>query len=178
MKAAAKRYASALADVALEHKIAEPVKAELRAFVDLVGDSPDLRNFLASPAVAKGPKQAVVTKLVEKLGSSKTLRNFLCVLVENRRTLLLPQIQQAFEQELLARLGVAEAHVVSARTLSGPERADLESALGRITGKRVEARYGEDPSLIGGAVVWVGSTVYDGSVRTQLERLRARLAAE
>lgn len=178
MKAVAQRYASALADVALEQKTAEKVKAELGSFVDLVGDSADLRNFLASPAVQREPKQAVVEKLVTRLGASKTLRNFLFVLVENRRTQVLPEIQQAYERELNTRLGIAEAHVVSARELSAAERAELEKSLGKITGKRIKAMYGEDPSLIGGAVVWIGSTVYDGSVRTQLERLRAKLASE
>jgi len=178
LKAVAKRYANALVDVALKQKSADKIKAELGAFVDLLGDSTDLRNFLASPAVPKPPKQAVIAKLAQRLGASKTLENFLHVLVENRRTHLLPEIQQAYHQQLLVRLGVAEVHVVSARGLSAPERAELEKALGKITGKRVEARYGEDPSLIGGAVVWVGSTVYDGSVRTQLNRLRAKLAAE
>ena len=178
MKALAQRYASALADVALSEKTADTVKNELAAFVDLVGDSADLRNFLASPAVPRNPKQAVVEKIVARLGASRTLRNFLFVLVENRRTQLLPEIQQAYERELQTRLGIAQASVVSARELSAAERAELEKALGKITGKRVQAMYGDDPSLIGGAVVWVGSTVYDGSVRTQLERLRARLASE
>lgn len=178
MKAVAQRYASALADVALEHKNAEQVKAELASFVGMVQESADLRNFLASPAVQPQNKQAVIGKLVERLGASKTLRNFLFLIVENRRAQFLPQIQQAFEQQLQARLGVVEAYVVSARELSAGERGELEKVLGQITGKRVEGRYGEDPSLIGGAVVWIGSTVYDGSVREQLNRLRTRLAGE
>ena len=177
MKVVAQRYASALADVALEHKNAEQVKADLRSFVGLVNESADLRNFLASPAVPRPAKQAVIEKLIARLGASRTLRNFLFLLVENRRAQELPQIQQAFEQQLNARLGVAEAQVVSARELSAPERAELMRALEKITGKRVEARYGLDPALIGGAVVRIGSTIYDGSVREHLNRLRARLAA-
>ena len=177
MKVVAQRYASALADVALEHKNAEQVKTDLRSFVGLVNESADLRNFLASPAVPSPAKQAVIEKLIARLGASRTLRNFLFLLVENRRAQELPQIQQAFEQQLNARLGVAEAQVVSARELSAPERAELMRALEKITGKRVEARYGLDPALIGGAVVRIGSTIYDGSVRENLNRLRARLAA-
>lgn len=178
MKVLAQRYAKALADVALEQKAADRMRKELSSFLDLVGESTDLRNFLASPAIPRAAKQAVIEKLVTRLGASRALRNLLFLLVENRRTLLLLQIQQAFEQELLARMGVVEAHVVSARELSGPERAELVQALERVTGKHVEAKYGEDPSLIGGVIVWVGSTVYDGSVRKQLDRLRVKLASE
>ena len=178
MRVLAQRYAKALADVALEHKAADAVKKDLAAFLDVVGESADLRNFLASPSVPRAAKQGVIAKLVTRLGASDTVRNLLFVLVENRRTQLLALIQQAYEQELLARRGIAEAHVVSARELSTAERAEMVKALERITGKRIEARYGEDPSLIGGAVVWLGSTVYDGSVRTQLNKMRERLAGE
>ena len=79
---------------------------------------------------------------------------------------------------MLARMGMAEAQVTSARELSGEERAGLVKALERITGKRIQARYGLDPALIGGAVVRIGSTIYDGSVRQQLDRMRVKLAGE
>jgi len=178
LKALVLRYARALLEVALEHEAAEKLKGELGAFAGLLEQSSDLRNFLASPAVSRESKQAVVEKLVARLGASKTLRNFLFVVVENRRSSLLPQIQQAYGEELDVRRGIARAQVTSARELTAQEQADLGRVLERITGKRVEARYGTDPGLIGGAVVRIGSTVYDGSVRQQLNRLRARLAAE
>ena len=178
MKAVVQRYASALADVALEHKNAEAVKQELADFVGMLSQSADLRNFLASPAVGREQKQAVAEKLVARMGASKTLRNFLMVIIENRRSQLLPQIREAYAAELYMRMGVTEAQVTSARELTGPERAEMVRTLEQMTGKRVEARYGLDPGLIGGAVVRIGSTIYDGSVRQQLDRLRARLAAD
>lgn len=178
MSVLAQRYAGSLADVAIEQGRAESVKAELAAFVELMAESADLRNLLASPGVASKTKQAVIEKLTARMGAGKTLRNFLFVIVDNRRATLLPQIQQAFEAELNARLGMAEAEVASARELTAEEKNELTRVLGRLTGKRVEARYGIDPELIGGAVVRVGSTIYDGSVREQLNRLRTRLASE
>lgn len=178
MKAVAHRYARALADVVIEHGSSEAVKAELAAFAQMVDESADLRNFLANPAVARPHKQAVVEKLIERLKGSKTLRNFLLVLVDNRRTALLREISEAFEAELRARLGVAKAEVTSARDLNGEERIELVRALERLTGKRVEASYSLNPELIAGAQVRIGSTVYDGSVREQLNRMRSRLAAE
>lgn len=178
MKAVTQRYAGALVDVALEQGTAEAVKKELTEFVALMSQSADLRNFLASPAVASEQKQGVLEKIVSRMGASKTLRNFLFVIVDNRRSALLPQIREAYHEQLYARLGVVEAQVTSARELTAGERTSLVEALERITGKRVETRYGLDPALIGGAVVRVGSTIYDGSVREQLNRLRARLTAD
>lgn len=178
MKALTQRYASALADVAIERDIAQQVKNELASFVGLLAESAELRNFLSSPAIQWPTKQAVIEKLVARLGASQTLRNFLFVVVQHRRALLLPQIQEAFEEQLRARLGVAEAQVTSAQELSPQQKADLTQVLERVTRKRIETRYGLDPALIGGAVVRIGSTIYDGSVREQLNRLRARLASE
>jgi F-type H+-transporting ATPase subunit delta len=172
------RYAKALVDVAVEQGKADQVKHELTAFAALTAESADLRNFLASPAVPRPQKHAVVSKLVERLGASKTLLNFLLVLIDNRRASLLDEIQAAYQEQLYARLGVADVYVMSARDLSEPEKTELARALEKLTGKRVEAHYGVDPELIGGAVVRIGSTIYDGSVREQLNRMRDWLATE
>jgi F-type H+-transporting ATPase subunit delta len=172
------RYAAALADVALEEKSADRVKRDLAAFTAACGSSPDLRNSLETPAVGREEKLHVIQKLAERMDLAPAVRNFLCVLVDNRRTHMLPEIQEAFHVELNARLGVAEADVTSSRELTAEERARLTAALTRRTGKKIEAHFHEDKSLVGGAVVRVGSTVYDGSVREQLTRLREQLEAE
>lgn len=178
MSSAALRYASVLADVALERGNAEAVRAGLEGFAEAAAGSAELRNFLANPAVPRESKQAVIEKLVARLGAGVELRNFLFLLVDHRRTERVGEIRAAFEEELRTRLGVAEAQVFSARELSAGEKAELTGALERVTGKKIEARYGLDAGLIGGAVVRIGSTIYDGSVREQLGRLRARLEAE
>lgn len=178
MTALAQRYAAALADVAIETDSARQVKSELASFAGLLAESADLKNFLPSPAVPRATKQAVIEKLLARLEAGKTLRNFLFVLVDNRRSALLPQIQEAFEALLLSRLGIADAQVTSPGELSAEQKDDLTRALERLTGKHVEARYASDPALIGGAVVRIGSTIYDGSVREQLNRLQATLASE
>lgn len=178
MKAVAERYASALADVALEQKKSEQIERQLAVFAELLAGSAELRNFLASPAVAREHKHAVIEKLAARMGAEVALRNFLFVLVDNRRTDQIPHIARAFTAVLRRRQGVTEARVVSARALGEQEKSELTAALERLTGQRIIARYGEDPELIAGAVVSIGSTVYDGSVRAQLNRLRARLASE
>ena len=178
MSVLAQRYAAALADVALERGNAEDAKKELDNFVELFKGSADLRNFLETPAISRESKQELIEKLGARMGLSPAVRNFLYVLIDHRRVAMIDEIAQAFTKEVNARLGIAEAQVTSARDLSASEKKELMAALGRVTGKRIEARYGTDTGLIAGAVVRIGSTIYDGSVREQLNRLRARLEAE
>ena len=178
MRALAQRYAAALADIAVEQGSAEQLKKDLASFVSMFRESADLRNFLASPAVPRANKQAAIEKMMGLMGADGALRNFLFVLARNGRTGLLPQIQQEFETQLYDRMGAVEAHIVSTAELSAQEQTELKKTLERLTGKHVEPRYGLDPKLIGGAVVRIGSAVYDGSVRQQLNRLRASLEAE
>ena len=105
------------------------------------------------------------------------LRNFVAVILDHHRSAQLPEIAQQFQEELNQRLGLAEADVTSARELSAEERRRLETQIKSVTGKSVTARYATDAGLLGGALVRVGSTVYDGSVRGQLERLKEQLIA-
>jgi F-type H+-transporting ATPase subunit delta len=176
--ALASRYAAALADVALEQKSGDRVKKDLAAFVDTFFFSADLRNFIESPAVGPEMKHKVIEELAARMDLTPAIRNFVCIVVNHRRTEMLREIQKAFETELNARLGIAEAEVTSARELSAVERERMTQALERRTGKKIEARFRHDESLVGGAVVRVGSTVYDGSVREQLTRLRGQLETE
>jgi len=170
-------YAAALADVASEQHEADGVKRELASFLALTKQSAALRNFLESPAVPLESKHAAIDRLVERLGAGQTVRNFLFVLVDHRRSASLEEITQEFVTVLSERLGIASVHVTSARELTAGEKTELEQTLARVTGKKIEARYRLDPELIGGAVVQIGSTIYNGSVRQQLEQLRAELAA-
>ena len=178
MSVVAQRYASALADVAMEQKSAEAVKRDLGAFLDVFFSSTDLRNALESPAVDRGVKEKVIVALTGKMDLIPTVRNFISLVVDHQRTEMLREFQQAFEEELNARLGIEEAEVTSARELSVGEKQELSAVLERRTGKKIEARFREDKALLGGAVVRLGSTIYDGSVREQLNRLRERLEGE
>lgn len=178
MKSAGMQYASALADVAQEQKAAAAVTKQLDEFVAAYARSAELRNFLASPAVAREEKHGVVEKLIARMGASKTLRNFLFVVADNQRTHLLPEIAEAFHKVMRERQGIAEAEIVSAVELNDTQKKNFSQTLERLTGKKVEAKFFLEPALLGGAVVRIGSTVYDGSVRNRLNELRARLAAE
>ena len=115
--------------------------------------------------------------IVAREGLSKPVRNFVAVLIDHRRTAFLPDIARQVEVELNERLGFAEAQVTSVRDLTEGEKRTLEGQVEKLTGKRVRARYAQDASLLGGAVVKVGSTIYDGSVKGQLAKIRETLSS-
>jgi F-type H+-transporting ATPase subunit delta len=112
------------------------------------------------------------------MGLNEAIRNFIYVVVDHGRIHLLHEIIPAFRAELNERLGVADAEVTSAHPLNDADKRQLLAVLEKRTGKKIEARFSEDPALVGGAVVRVGSTIYDGSVRERLNRLREQLETE
>ena len=172
------RYARAFADVVIEKKL-DPRKAEdeLGAFVKIVESVPVLRTVWENPSVEARQKQAVLDEIIARIGASRLLRNFIAVLIDHKRVAALPEIARQFELDLNERLGMADAEVTSARELSAAEKKALETRVGELTGKKVRARYNPDAKVLGGAVVKVGSTIYDGSIRGQLEKLKQELAA-
>lgn len=178
MKSASHQYANALADVALEQGAAGPVLTQLNDFAGAYAESAELRNSLASPAVTGKEKHAVVEKLSGRLGASEILRNFLFLVIDHHRTHMVPELAEAFETVIRERQGVAEAQVISAAELTEAQKRNLLQTLEKKTGKKIEAKYSLDKSLLGGAVVRIGDTVYDGSVRHRLNEMRAKLAAE
>jgi F-type H+-transporting ATPase subunit delta len=177
----AKRYAEALADVVTAPGSAirpEEAVKELRSFDEALALSHELRAALATPAAPVARKRAVVGRIADILKLSGAIRNFLYVLVDHRRTSLLPEIADGFELTLDERMGFARAEVTAARELTEAQRASLNKELEKLTGKRIRMRTAVDESLIGGLVAKIGSTVYDGSVRGQLETLERRMGAE
>jgi F-type H+-transporting ATPase subunit delta len=178
LKSASLQYANALADIALAQGAAEPALKQLNDFSSVCAQFAELRTFLASPAVALDVKHAVIEKLIARMGASKIIRNFLFVIADHRRTQLLPEIVATFQQVVRQRQGIAEAEISSAVELSEAQKTAMAKTLARLTGKKIETKYSLDPSLLGGAVVRIGDTIYDGSLRSRLNELRARLAAE
>ena len=178
MSAVAERYAAALADVAVERKNSETVKRNLAAFAEAFSSVADLRNALESPALNAEVKRKVIAEVAGKMGLDVAVRNFIYLVVDHRRTEILPEIEQAFLSELNERLGIVDAEVTSAHELNDDEKRHLNTVLEQRTGKKVQARFQIDPALLGGALVRLGSTIYDGSVRDQLKRLREQLETE
>ena len=173
------RYARALVDAVYGMKLdGRAVVQQLGAMVDLVRQTPDLRRVWENPAIPAAQKRRLLDAIAGREGVVKAVRNFVAVLIDHRRIAALPEIARQVEVEMDRRLGLAEAAVTSARELSPDERRQLETQMERLTGKKVRARYAIDAKLLGGAVVRLGSTIYDGSVRGQLQKIKERLSAE
>lgn len=178
MASVASSYARAFADVVFDERLgAEHSVAELRTIAELLSESPELRRVWENPAVPAEQKRAVLDVIAKRDGISQPARNLIAVLIDHRRThFLLPIIDQ-LEKELDSRLGFAEAQITSAHALNDPEKQELEKQVAKLTGKKVRARYQQDATLLGGAVVRIGSTIYDGSVKGQLERIKEAISS-
>jgi F-type H+-transporting ATPase subunit delta len=170
-------YARAFADVVFDSRL-DPAKTlkEAQDLAELVAANKQLRDVWATPSIPAAQKRAVLDAIVQREGISRTVRNFVAVLMDHRRIGFLAAIVKQFELELDARMGFAEAQITSAHELGETERATLESQVQAMMGQKVRARYLRDASLLGGAVVRIGSTIYDGSVEGQLERIREVLS--
>ena len=178
MASVASTYARAFADVVLSARLnADRSIAELRAIASLLAESSDLRRVWENPAIPADQKRRVLDVIAERDGLSKQVRNLIAVLIDHRRVHFLEPIITQLEKELDARLGFAEAQITSARELGDTEKRSLEAQIEKATGKKVRAHFGLDASLLGGAVVRVGSTIYDGSVKGQLEKIREAISS-
>ena len=171
-------YARAFADVVFSaHLDAARAVGGLRQIAALVEQSADLRRVWENPAVPAEQKRKLLDAIVQRDGIDRPVRNLIAVLIDHRRLNFLARIVEQFEKELDRRMGLADAQISSARELGDAEKHTLESEIAKLTGKRVRAQYGVDPSLLGGAVVRIGSTIYDGSVRGQLERIKEAISS-
>ena len=173
------RYARALEQVVLEQKLShEDVKQQLEDFLATFAESPELREVLGDPSIPQDQKVRVIDAIARRAGMNGTVRNFMAVVTAQERLRELPEIIQAYLQLADKDSGVVDAEVTSAHRLDEDGRRALEASVAKLAGStQVRATYREDPTLLGGAVVKVGSTVYDGSVRGQLEQMKRRMVA-
>jgi F-type H+-transporting ATPase subunit delta len=169
-------YARAFVDVVFDRRLdAGRAARELYSLAQLVASSKPLREVFEAPSIPPKQKRGLLDAIVAREGISREVRNFIAVLMDHRRIAFLSAIVKEFEHEMDRRLGFAEAEVISARELGESERRALEAQVEKLSGKKVRPRYSRDESLRGGAVVKLGSTIYDGSVKGRLERLREQL---
>ena len=174
----ASRYARAFADVVASARLdATALDRQFYDFLATWDGSKELREFFINPAVSATQKVAILDKLNTKMGLQKELRNLLAVLINNDRIGEVHQVATAWRAEMQERLGIRQAEIVTARELNEQERAELIAGVGKLAGSRIEPTFKLDESIIGGTVVRIGSTVYDGSVRGRLERLKEALIA-
>ena len=175
-KTAAIRYARALLDVGVKDRAnLEQIENELSQFVDLFTQYPTLAKVLINPAVPVPRKRAAVSELLVQVKLSPILSKLLALLADRDRLVLLPDLLAAYGERLLDHRRVVRAEVTTAATIDARRVQAIQSSLARVTGRTVTMATKIDPSIIGGLVARIGSTVYDGSVTRQLERMKERL---
>ena len=173
--AAAQRYARALFSLARDEDRVDAVGAELGRLVDAMRAAPALRDVLVRPLHPAGERRAALLAVGERLGLSTLVRNFGCFLIDQRRTADVEAIRDAYVQLAEGAAGRVQGEVVTAAALSDAQLERLRGVLSARTGRTVALQVRVDPSLLGGATARVGDLVFDGSLRTQLARLRASL---
>jgi len=176
--ALALRYAHAFADVAETARLdSGRAQAQLNDFAETVAGSRDLRELLENPSIEQQSKLKVIDAIAQRLGMYSQVRNFVAVIIGHGRLAELSEIVSAYREIADKDSGAVEAKITTAHPLNDADRAQLEAQVTRLAGAQVRATYAQDASLIGGAVVEIGSTIYDGSVRAQLQQLKQQLVS-
>ena len=176
LRTSANRYAKALFDVALEEKAdLAQVDQDLQALVAALKEGPELLLAVARRSVTDVARQSLMEAVSKAMSLSPTVTKMLVLLAKSGKLNLVPELAAAYRERLLSHQNVVRADVTSAAPLSPEKTRALEESLSKVTGKKVEISAGVDPELMGGVVARIGSTVYDGSVKTQLQRMRQEL---
>jgi F-type H+-transporting ATPase subunit delta len=177
-RAAATRYARALFDVARKEGDVQQAGRDLAGFAALLAANDVLGRTFANPAIPAARKRGVVEQLLAHApGLSPIVSKLLLLLAERDRLVLVPDIASAYQSRLMEEAHVVRAEVTTAVPLGDDRLAALQQGLARATGREVQVETRVDPSIIGGAVARIGSTIYDGSVTTQLQKVKERLTA-
>lgn len=177
MSVAANRYAKALIDALYPEK-AQAGHQQLQEFLSLLTNQPEARRFLENPTTAGERRKRLLKEISDALSMDRRVANFIGILVDRDRLRILEEIIEAYQKFLDERLGIVRARVTSAQTLDAAQQKELTARLEKATGKQIRMEVAIDPGLIGGVVAQVGSTIYDGSVRQQLQAFKARLSEE
>ena len=174
LRTSANRYAKALFDVAVEENndLAQ-VDRDLQALVAMMSASPDLAEASGRSGVTEAARKSLMEAVADKMSLGAPVKKLLVLLAESRKLNLVPDLAVTYRERLLAHQNIVRAEVTSAVALSPEKTKALAESLGQVTGKQVNLSVSVDPELLGGIVAKIGSTVYDGSVRTQLTRMRA-----
>jgi F-type H+-transporting ATPase subunit delta len=170
------RYAHAFASVAASSGFDTTVaQQQLNDFSGTLAGSRELREVLMNPSIATEQKMKVLNSIAERIGMFPQVRNFLAVIMDHQRLAELDEILGEYHAVADEQSRTTEAEIITAHPLNDQDRAELEAQVAKLAGGRVRATYHQDATLLGGAVVRIGSTVYDGSIRAQLQQLKQKL---
>ncbi len=172
----ARRYAAALADVAVARGEQREIQDELVGWELMIQSNSQLREVFENPTIAYIQKQSVLKELIRRTKVRSATSNFLQTLLKNQRITALGEINKLFARVLDDRAGVVAALVTTARPISEDIRKGLSDRLTANTGKQLRLSFATEEKMIGGMVARVASTVYDGSIQNQLQRMEQTLA--
>ncbi len=170
-----RRYAKALFGLAVDQNRVEPWADGLRALKVAVQASPELRDILQNPVYTKDQRRAVAAKLAETLKLDAEPANLLYLLADRNRLACLDGVADYFGELADAKLGRVRARVTTAAPVDAAALDAISTRLGAAAQAKVLVAHAVDPAILGGVVAQIGSTVYDGSIRTQLEQLKTSL---
>lgn len=173
VSAVARRYAHALLDASIKQKIFTSVLDELEMFRKQLAEVPALRELFLNPAVPPQKRQKILNDIGKKSGTHQLTLNFLRTLIHRDRLNLLDQIIVSAEQQFLERQGILVVEVITSRPLEPDEERQLVEKLEKFTGKKIQIDNHIDKSLVAGVVTRIGTTLYDGSITTQLDQLKS-----
>lgn len=174
----ARRYAKALLEIGIKQQSFDAFGKELERAAETLTRSNELRTALENPIFPVEKRRLVLDDVARRIALSKTVRNFVMLLLDKGRILALPDIARVYRTLVDEHAGRVRATVTSSRPLDPMLETRLKSALEKQSGKTVILEKKEDPSIIGGLVTQLGDTLYDGSVRTQLQQIREQLLSE
>jgi len=175
-RASAARYARALFDVALKESDPVQIERDLASFAGLMSSNAELHSALTNPAIPASAKHQIVNTLASRLNMAKPAHKLLLLLADRDRLPMVPDMLDVYRERLMEHQQIVRAEVTTAAPLTPDRVAQLQKNLADITGRKVDMTTNVDPSIIGGVVTRIGGTVYDGSIATQLAKLREKLA--
>jgi F-type H+-transporting ATPase subunit delta len=175
LRSSATRYARALLDVAIKESDPAKIEKDLAAFVALVASNAELKQVLTSPSVPNDVRRQIIENVARQSGAEAPVVKLLALLASRGRMEMVTELLNVYRQQLLAHRNIVPCVVTSAAPLAPEKVQALERQLSGVTGKQMQLDVSVDPSLIGGIVARIGSTVYDGSIRTQLQKMKQQL---
>jgi F-type H+-transporting ATPase subunit delta len=171
-----RRYAKAIFDIGSQQGDLTKLGQDLRSLAKAMHDSKELATVLSNPAIRRGDRRKVIDGLLQSIGVQTASRNLVYILLDGERLSSVPGISRALDEMIEAKAGRVTAEVISAKALDPSQLSQINTALEKLSGKKVSVTTRQDPELLGGVVAKVGDVVYDGSLRTQLRTLRDELS--
>jgi F-type H+-transporting ATPase subunit delta len=172
------RYARALMNLAVKAQRVDEAGTELSTVADAFAEAPSFAAAMGDVRLPQSAKLAVLDAVLKHAGTSELVATFIRLVNQKRRLTLLPEMAERYRREADERMGRAVADVTVAEPLPADQRARIQQQLERLTGKTVTLRERVDPTILGGVVMRVGSTVWDGSLRNQLNQVRESITKE